>query len=113
MVKAWRARAYPWRQDVGSFTAVINCTAYSKTAAAWAEAGGSRPSELAPAKKLLLPEPLKPTMLLCMGLSGPHCVFSRYDLKPWILTYLMYMARFPRLEDWRLRTNPRNKGINA
>ena len=45
-----------------------------------------------PAKKLLLPEPLKPTMLLCMGLSGPQIVFSRYDLKPWILTYLMYMG---------------------
>lgn len=44
-----------------------------------------------PAKKLLLPVPLKPTTLLCMGLSGPHTVFSRYDLKPWILTYLMYI----------------------
>ena len=51
--------------------------------------GGGRRAE--PAKKLLLPEPFKPTTLLCMGFSGPHTVFSRYDLKPWMRTSLMNM----------------------
>ena len=48
-----------------------------------------------PAKKLLLPEPLKPTMLLCPGLRSPHTVLSRYDLKPWMVTLLMCIAQRP------------------
>lgn len=81
---------------------VIDHAADCENVAAWAEEGGG----VKPAKKLLLPEPLKPTMLLCIGLSGPHCVFSRYDLKPWILTNLIYMGALLFAFTSQLRTNP-------
>lgn len=37
------------------------------------------------AKKLLFPEPLRPTTTFAFRLKGPTITWSRYDLKPYIV----------------------------
>jgi hypothetical protein len=60
-----------------------------------------------PAKKLLFPDPFRPTTTLCLEENGSICVWSlsvgrqrsappkheqgSHDLKPWIVNVLMYM----------------------
>lgn len=40
-------------------------------------------------KKLDLPAPLRPTTMLQPGLNGSTTTWSRYDLKPLMVSYIM------------------------